>query len=171
MRLAQGTGGRERLADQANDLVVVHGSGRSDDHRLRAVALGVERGDRIAADAGNGLVGAEDGTPQLGVAVHAEHELVVDEVGGIVVAHGDLLEDHAPLGVDVLGAQERGGDDVADHVDGQREVAVQDTCVEARVLLGGEGVHLPADSVQRRGDLEGLPAPGALEQQVLQVVR
>ena len=170
-RIPQRPGGPERLGHQAHDLVVVHRAGGRDDHRVRLVALAVERVDRVPGDAGDRVVGAQDRAAEVGLAVHAEHELVVDEVRGIVVAHGDLLEDHPALGVDVLGADQRGGDDVADHVDGQRQVAVEHPGVEAGVLLGGERVHLPADRVEQRGDLHGLAPAGALEQQVLEVVR
>ena len=94
--------------------------------------------------------GAEDRAAERGVAEHRRGELVVHDVAGVVVVHGDLLEDHAALGLDVLGADQRIGHDVADDVDGQRQVGVEHPRVVAGVLLGGEGVHLAADGVDRR---------------------
>src|SRR5581483_5658541 len=51
------------------------------------------------------------------------------------------------------------------------EVVGQHPHVERRVLLGGEGVHVAADGVDRLCDLTRLPAIRALEQQVLEEVR
>ena len=63
------------------------------------------------------------------------------------------------------------GDHVAEHVDRQRQVLVEDPRVEAGVLLGGEGVELTADRVERDRDVERGALRGALEQQVLEEVR
>ena len=98
-------------------------------------------------------------------------EHVVHDVAGIVVVHGDLFEDHAALGLDVSRGDQRRGDHVADHVDRERQVGVEHPRVVAGVLLGREGVHLAADRVHDRGDLERAAPLGALEQQVLEVVR
>ena len=70
-----------------------------------------------------------------------------------------------------LGGDQRGGDHVAEHVDGQRQVLVEDPRVEAGVLLGGEGVELTADRVERDRDVQRRALGGALEQQVLEEVR
>ena len=50
--------------------------------------------------------------------------------------------------------EQRAGDHVAEHVDGQRQVLVEDPGVEAGVLLGGEGVELTADRVERDRDVQ-----------------
>ncbi len=63
-------------------------------------------------------------------------ELVVDHVRRVVLVHGDLLEDHAPLRVDVGGPDHRGGDQVTDDVHRERQVGVEHPRVEAGVLLG-----------------------------------
>ena len=72
----------------------------------------------------------------------------MDDVVGVVVVHRDLVEDHVALGLDIVGVQQRVGDHVAEHVDRERQVVVEHPRVEAGVLLGGEGVELPADGVE-----------------------
>ena len=69
------------------------------------------------------------------------------------------------------GGEQRAGDHVAEHVDRQRQVLVEDPRVEAGVLLGGEGVELAADRVERDRDVERRALLGALEEQVLEEVR
>src|SRR5690242_21196235 len=49
------------------------------------------------------------------VAVRLGREELVGHVVRVVVVHGDLVEDHVALGVDVLGRDHRGGDHVAEH--------------------------------------------------------
>ena len=74
--------------------------------------------------------------------------------------HGDLVEDHLALGLDVVGGDRRGGDHVAEHVDRQRQVLVEDPRVEAGVLLRGEGVELTAHLVELDRDVQRGPASG-----------
>ena len=57
-------------------------------------------------------------------------------------------------------ADQRGGDHVAEHVDRQRQVVVEHPRVEAGVLLGGEGVELAADRVERDRDVHARTARG-----------
>ena len=49
-------------------------------------------------------------------------------------------------------------------------MVVQDPAVEAGTLLGGKGVHLPADGVGLPGDVLGRAALGALKEHVLDEV-
>ena len=76
------------------------------------------------------------------------------DVVGVVVVHGDLLEDHATLGLDVGRPDQRRGDHVARARRRRPAGPVEHPRVEAGVLLGGEGVHLPAHGVERRGDVQ-----------------
>jgi hypothetical protein len=93
------------------------------------------------------------------------------DVARVVVRHGELLEDDPALGLELLGVDEAGGDHVGEHVDGHREVAVPHLGVVAGVLLGGDGVVLAADRVERHRDVERRARRGALEEQVLEEVR
>jgi hypothetical protein len=45
---------------------------------------------------------------------------VVHDVVGVVVVHGDLVEDHLPFGLHVRRRDLRGGDHVAEHVHRER---------------------------------------------------
>ena len=98
-------------------------------------------------------------------------EQLVHEVGRLVLVHEDLFEDDLALGLDLVGPEGRRPHDVGEDVEAELEVLVEQAGVEGRVLLGGEGVHVAADRVDRLGDLAGAAGLGALEQQVLEEVR
>ena len=97
-------------------------------------------------------------------------EQIVDQVVGRVLVHVDLLEDHLTLCVQVPRADRGMLKHVAEVVDGHRQVAVEYTSVEARVLLRGERVHVAAHGVERLGDVSGRAGFRALEQKVLEEV-
>ena len=159
-------------AHHPDHLGVVEVAGGGDDHVGGPVVALVEPrhlgpGQRLDRVDGAGDRAAERGLGAVGLL----GEQVVHHVVGVVVVHRDLVEDHVALGLDVLGGEQRGGDHVAEHVDRQAEVLVEDPRVEAGVLLGGERVELAADRVERDRDVERGPLAGALEQQVLEEVR
>jgi hypothetical protein len=66
-------------------------------------------GDLLPRDRVDRLGRAQDGAAERRVAEQLGRERLVDGVGGIVVVHGDLFQDHPPLGVDVLRLDERVG--------------------------------------------------------------
>ena len=154
-----------------DDLVVVDVARGGDDQVRRVVVLLVEAAMRSAVQGVDGVDRAEDRAAERGVAEHGVREQVVHAVARVVLVHGDLFEDHAALGVDVRRADQRAGQHVADDVDGERQVGVEHPRVVAGVLLGGEGVHLAADRVDGGGDVQRAALRGALEEQVLEVVR
>ena len=95
---------------------------------------------------------------------HIEHLLL-----GIVLVHGDLLENDRALGLDVL---ERGSEDhVGDHVEGGVDVIVDHPRVHRRRLLPGTRVQLGAHRVEDLIDLQRGVLRRALEQQVLEQMR
>ena len=98
-------------------------------------------------------------------------EIVVDDVGGVVLVHRDLLEDDPALLLDVLRPDERIGDHIAHDVDGQRQVDVEHPRVVAGVLLGREGVQVAAHGLDRCGDVQRRARARALEEQVLEKMR
>src|SRR5205823_5041729 len=61
--------------------------------------------------------------------------------------------------------------DVAEHVDGLRQVLRQDGGVEDGILLAGEGVGTGADAVKVAVDRKGVASLAALEDHVLEEVR
>ncbi len=95
----------------------------------------------------------------------------MQQILGVVVAHRDLLQDHAALSVHIGLRVHRVKDHVAKHVDGQRQVLVQHVRVVAGVLLGCERVQLAADRVDLLRDVHRGALGRALEQEMLQVVR
>ncbi len=162
---------RERLPHLAYDVGVVDVAGDGHDHVAGRVVAAVEAVDLRARHRGDRRLGAGDRPTERGVAPCLVGEEVVDDVVGVVVVHRDLVEDHVALGLDVGLGDRRGGHHVAQHVDRGGEVLVEDPRVEDGVLLGGEGVELPAHRVERDRDLHRGPLGGALEEQVLEEVR
>ncbi len=97
-------------------------------------------------------------------------EELVNEVVRRVLDHLDLFEDDLLFATDVVGAERRVHDDVGEHLDGQRQVLIEDFEVVARVLLRREGIHLSADGIDGLSDVLGGPRRGSLEQHVLDEV-
>jgi hypothetical protein len=169
---AQPAAPSEGAADHPHHLGVLEVARCRNDHVGRPVVPLVEPRHLRAGQCLDRADGPGDGPAQrrLGT-VGLLGEEVVHHVVRVVVVHGDLVEDHVTLRLDVLGREQRGGDHVAEDVDGEVQVVVEDPRVEAGVLLGGEGVELTADRVQRDRDVQRGALTGALEQQVLEEVR
>ena len=72
-------------------------------------------------------------------------ELLVHDVGRVVVVHRELFEDHAALGLELVGVEPGRRDHVGDDVDRHRQVVVEHPGVVAGVLLAGGGVGLTTD--------------------------
>jgi hypothetical protein len=90
-------------------------------------------------------------------------EELMNEVVRRVLDHLDLFEDDLLFPADVLGAERRVHDDVREHLDGQRQVFIEDFEVVARVFLGREGIHLSADGIDGLRDVLGGSRRGPLE--------
>ena len=113
---------------------------------------------------------AENGTSQGTSSKDCLSELVVHDVSGIVVVHGDLLENHSALRLEVGASDGGGGHHVNDNIDGNRQIRVEHTRVVARELFGRECVDLAAAAVNGRRNVERAATTGSLEEQVLEVV-
>ncbi len=150
---------------------MVHGARRRDDEVLRAVVAAVVRDDGVALGGFDVRGAAADGTAERVIPQVGLEEALADDVAGVVVRHGEILEDDPALGLELLGVDEAGGDHVGQHVDGHAEVAILHLGVVAGVLLGGDGVVLAADRVEGHGDVEGRARRRALEEEVLEEVR
>ena len=161
----------ERAGDEPHHHVVVHVAGRGHHQVLRGVPGLVVLEDLLPGDRVDRVHGAEDRTAERGVAEQLRGERLVNGVRGVVIVHRDLFEHHVALGVHILRRDQRTGHHVGQHVHGQRQVRVEHPGVVAGVLLRGERVHLAADRVHLRGEFQRGTPLGALEQQVLQVVR
>ena len=157
-------------AEQIDDPGVGGVAGDRDHDPRRHVLLAEVAQDDVAAVAGHRLARAEDRAPQGVPLPDLGGEQVVDQVVGGVLHHLDLLQDHRLLTLELLGVEDGVQQDVGEEVHGERQVLVEDLHVEARVLLGREGVHLPADRIHRARDLLGGARSRALEDQVLDEV-
>ena len=89
------------------------------------------------------------------LAIEVLCEDLMDQITRIIITHRNLFEDDFALGIHILRPTERGGDQLGDDIDRERKIRVDDSCIEAGVLLGGEGIHLTADSFDLGGDLKG----------------
>ena len=105
------------------------------------------------------------------IAENGLEEALVGDVGRVVVGHRKFLENHAALGLELLGVDQRRREHVGQHVDGHRQVTVLHLGVVAGVLLGRHRVVLAADGVERDRDVESGTSGRSLEQQVLEKVR
>ncbi len=161
----------ERLADLPHHGRVVQVAGHRDDRVRSGVVRAVEATHLRAGQRLHRLDGAGYRPAQRGGTVARRREQVADHVVGVVVVHGDLVEDHLALRLDICCLESRRRHHVAEHVDRTRQVLVTHTGVEAGVLLRREGVDLAADLVELHREVERGARRRALEQQVLEEVR
>ena len=91
----------------------------------------------------------------------------VKEIFGVVHVHLDFFEDNLLLVLDVTRIEARVKAEVADNIQSDREMLIENFGVEADLLFGGEGVQHAADGIHFSGDGFGGTALGALEDHVL----
>ena len=91
----------------------------------------------------------------------------MDEVVGIVLIHLDLFQDHAFFPRDVLGIENRVQHQIAEDIDGHRQMFVQHLDVEADGFFSRKRVHVAADRINLAGNLLGRAGGGALKHHVL----
>ncbi len=144
----------ECLRHQPHDLGVVEVAGHSDHHVLGPIPAAVVTVNGVALQCVDRFDGAENRPAQRRVTEQRLGESIVHDIAGIVFVHRDLFEDDAAFRVDVSGAHDRRRHHVGDDVDRQRQIVVEHPRVEAGVLLRREGVHLAADRIERRRDLQ-----------------
>ncbi len=135
------------------------------------VATAVETAQGRRSHVRDGLLGAQDRPAERVRGHDRAHERLVQQVLGVVVAHGDLFEYDLPFQVHIHGPAQPVEHHIADQIHRQRQILVHDMGVVAGLLLGGERVELTADRVHGLGDIEGRTGRGGLEQQVFQEMR
>ena len=157
------------LRERGRDAVVVDVARRGEDDVRADVGAPVVAEQRAPRDRRDHLRAADHGPAER---MRAEDGLggeIVDEVLRVVLDHRDLLEDDLTLGVDV--GERRRKDHVGHHVERDVDVVVGHAGVDDRRLARGGGVQLASHRVEQLGDLDGVVALRALEQQVLDEVR
>ena len=159
----------EPLAGQALDLGVLEVAGRRDHDRAGDIT-GVVIGGHLVHGQGADHVATADHRPaQRMVTEDRLGQDVVHLVLRLVLVHGDLLEHHLALGLEVRVG--RAQQHVAHHLERALEVLVEEVGVQDRRLLAGGCVHLRAEAVELLRDLLGGQLRRALEQHVLEEVR
>ena len=89
----------------------------------------------------------------------------------IIFLHLQFFEDDALFLGDIFFPKQRMQDEIGQHVEGEREMLVENFRVVADQLLGGEGVEISADRIDGARDLFRGPVAGAFEEHVLDEVR
>ena len=89
----------------------------------------------------------------------------------IVLIHLDLFQNHALFAGNVLGIESWIEDQVAQNVDGNRQMLIQDFNVEADGFFAGEGVHVAADGIHLAGNVTRRACLGPFKDHVLGEVR
>ena len=95
-----------------------------------------------------------------------EHEVV-----GRVLDRADLLDDDVLLALEFLRIEQAVGEDVADHVEREPDVAADHLGEIAGPLDAGLRVEVAADVLDRLGDIARAPPPRPLERHVLEQMR
>ena len=101
----------------------------------------------------------------------ALREELVDQIVGGVLDHLDLFDDDLLLALDIVAREGRIPHDVGQDVERERQMLVEHLDVVAGVFLGGKGVELSADGVDRLCDVFRRTGRCPLEQHVLDEVR
>ena len=97
-------------------------------------------------------------------------ELLVGDVGGVVLVHVDLFENHATLVVDLVLSEGRPLNHLAEDLDAEIQVRIAKPRPITRVLLRRERVVACADGIERFADAPRRPVVRALEEEVLEEV-
>ena len=111
--------------------------------------------------------GAADGLPGKGGLL----EKVEHPVLGRIVRRADLLQDHVLLERQLVRIEQRIADDVAEDVEAERDVVLQEPEIVGGVVDARLRVHLPADRLDRLGDVACAPPLRSLEGHVLEEMR
>ncbi len=134
------------------------------DQPVRSVELFVVLPDFIPGHFSNLLGSATDGTAQRVMTHELLNEALKGNIGGVVLVHGDFLQDDAPLLFQQLGIQLGAGDHIGDDVDSHAGVFIQNPGVVAGVLLGRQGIGFATHLVEGLGDIQGRTATSSLEE-------
>ena len=156
------------MRGELDQLLVIDLAGRREDEAARGVMAMHIAADGLAREAADDL-GLAQHRPAHGlVGKGGRLEMIEDDVVGRVLGLADLLQHHGALARQLLGIEGRVLQDVADDVDGERQIGRQDLGVIGRLLAGGIGVEMAAHRLDLLGDGAGRAALGALEGHMLQ---
>ena len=141
-----------------------------DHHPVRGVVALLVLLEPLAGHLLQGGLFAQDGTCQRTALIDGGAHPLHHQVSRVIGIHADFLQDDAPLRLHIFFRKFGVEEHTAQNVCRLPQVGVQGTAVEAGTLLGGEGVHLPADGVHPLGHLPCGVGAGALEEHMLDEV-
>jgi len=95
----------------------------------------------------------------------------MDQVVWTIFVHFYFFKDHAALAGDVVGVKDWAEYEIAENIERDGDMLIENFDVEADTFLGGEGVHVAADRVDLAGDGFGGAVLRALEHHVLDKMR
>ena len=156
------------LGEHPNQILVAHVAGRRDHELAGDVVTAVEAANGSARRRADPFSRPEDRPAERVARPQRSGEQIVDHILRGVVVHVDLGQDHLALGLEILGPDRRVLQHVSEMIDGQLQITVEHARVVAGVLLRREGVDIPADRIERLGDVERRARRGPLEQQMLE---
>jgi hypothetical protein len=95
-------------------------------------------------------------------------ELIMDQVFGAILDHGDLLQDDPPFLLYVFGVESGVADHIAEQVDRHRQLLSEDLDEIATDFTAGKTVDKTADRIDFAGDRLSCAALRAFEEHVLE---
>ena len=145
---------------------------RRGDHRVggpvmaRQIAL-----EPLAVERAHGRPRAQDRAADRLVRIGDRLQIFENQIVGRILNRADLLDDDVLLARDLVGIEGGSGQDVRQHVEGERHVGLQGARIIGRHLDAGRRIEVAADRLDLLGDLTGRAALGALEGHVLEKMR
>src|SRR5262249_22580783 len=141
--------------DQLDQLGPLEGAGNRHGDVRRHIAAAKVGVHLIARQGADTLNRAEDAIAHAMVAEEQPARVIERQPARLVLVLADLLDDYLLLHVKVLDT-ETWPQDIAEHVDGLRQILRQDGGVKDGVLLTGKGIGGGADAVEVAVDREGI---------------
>src|SRR5215470_16651821 len=129
---------RKAFADQIGKLLVIQVPGSRDDHVVRRKALPVKLEHALLIKRAYRFLGTQDRLAQRMVFPEILGEDLMHQVIGIVLIHLDFFQDYALFPGDIFHRERWVQNQVAQYVDRNRQVLVEDFNVEANGLLAGK---------------------------------
>ena len=133
-------------------------------------ALPVTRDD-VSGHVCDRLAGAQYRLGERMLSPQRPGELIVGDVGRVVLIHVDLFEHHGRFGFDLGLTKCRALNHFGQQIHSHRQIFIPQLSPVAGVFLRGERVAPGSHRVEGLGDLPGADLFGSLEEQVLQKVR
>ena len=155
--------GGESAPRQVAQAFVVHRAGRREDHARRRVAALQPVAQGAGAERRNALRGAEHRPPDRLVGIGGLLKVVEHDIVGRVARLADFLNDYVLFARQFVLGEGRLEEDVAEEVDGERQVFRKCPRVISGVLARRISVEMAADGLDLGGDGEGVAPPRALE--------